>query len=181
MRVDFESVVSHLLPIEPVAKHRSTGDKRGAAKISGANGAEISGFGAKPGICKTGVHICYYKEDEYHKLNLDKKSELREWRKTPKYIKKHKGKAKKHPQPRVDNGSLVSAAEKEVAKRLSVAAVYTPRPPDTQPFVTNDEARSYIMRLMKPSPPETAGDTSTSLVKRVTLQSILHKSKLPRG
>ena len=60
------------------------------------------------------------------------------WRKTSEYIKKQKGRAQKQPQHHVDKGALASTVEKEVAKLISVAAVDTPRPPYTQPFVTDE-------------------------------------------
>ena len=77
-----------------VAKHRSADDKRGAADISGTNGADIALFGAKLGLGNTVVHISYYKEDKYNKLNLDQQAGLFDCLKTSGYIKKQKGKSK---------------------------------------------------------------------------------------
>jgi hypothetical protein len=65
-----------------------------------------------------------------------------------------------------------------------ISATETP-PPTMATSFSDDEARAYIMSLMKAStPPATvvgATTASTALVKRVTLQSILAKAKSPRG
>jgi hypothetical protein len=184
MRSNFEDAVAHLLPMDPVAKRRSAGVKRGSADISDTT-ADIAGFGAKPRLHKTGVHLWYYKDDEYHKLNEDQQDELREWRKSANYSgKKTKTTGRPQKQARLDKGALASAVEKEVSKRLIISATEMPPPTMTASF-SDDEARAYIMSLMKVTiPPPTvvgAATASTALMKRVTLQSILAKAKLPRG
>ena len=55
-RKSFEACATHLFPYDPVAKRRSMGTKRGSAEISDIT-AEVSSFGAKHGIGKTGVHF----------------------------------------------------------------------------------------------------------------------------
>jgi hypothetical protein len=72
---NFESAVTHLLPMNPVAKRLSASVKRGSADISDT-AADIADFGAKPGLGKTGVHLRYYKDSEYRKLNKDQQDEL---------------------------------------------------------------------------------------------------------
>jgi hypothetical protein len=79
-RNDFELAATHLLPYDPVAKKRTGSHKRGAGDISDTTGADISSFGAKEGIGKSGVHLRYHKDDEYATLNRDQMDELREWR-----------------------------------------------------------------------------------------------------
>jgi len=87
LRNNFEAAASHLLPYDPVQKKRTdrTG-KRDHADISDLTGRveqidlEISAFGAKKGIGKTGVHLRYHNGDDYKKLSKDQKDELREWR-----------------------------------------------------------------------------------------------------
>jgi hypothetical protein len=139
MRSNFESAVAHLLLMDPVTKRRSAGVKRGSADISNTT-ADIAGFGAKPGLGKTGVHLGYYKDTECYKLNKDQQDELREWRKTADYQGKKPNKGtggRPHKQARHDKGALASAVEKKVGKRLTICATEAP-PPITTP--TDDEA-----------------------------------------
>ena len=70
---------AYILPKDPVARKRASGSKRGPAEISDIT-AEVSGFGDKPGIGKTGVHLRWYDDEEYKKLNRDQKRELNQWR-----------------------------------------------------------------------------------------------------
>jgi hypothetical protein len=184
MRSNFESAVAHLLPMDPVAKRRSAGIKRGAADISDTT-ADIAGFGAKPGLGKTGVHLRYHKDTEYRKLNKDQQDELREWRKSADYKPKDKGAGRpSHKKARHIKGAMAAAIEKEVSKRLTISTVEGPA---ATVAPTDDEARAYIMSLMKvkatPLPAIVGAATgSTQLVKRVTLQSILAKAKYsPQG
>ena len=82
-RGDFEAAVAYLLPADPVAKSKVAAQqsgKRAQAEISDTTTAEVSDFGSKASIGKTGVHLRYYKPDEYNKLNKAQKQELREWR-----------------------------------------------------------------------------------------------------
>jgi hypothetical protein len=62
-RNNFEAAATHLLPYDSVQRKRSdhAGGKRGAADISDVthDEADISAFGAKKGIGKTGVHLRY--------------------------------------------------------------------------------------------------------------------------
>jgi hypothetical protein len=184
MRSNFESAVAHLLPMDQVSKRRSAGIKRGAADISDTT-ADIAGFGAKPGLGKTGVHLRYYKDAEYHKLNKEQQDELREWRKSADYKPKDKGAGRpNHKKARHIKGAMAAAVKKEVNKRLTISTVEAPAPTAAP---TDDEARAYIMSLMKvkatPLPAIVGAATgSTQLVKRVTLQSILAKAKYsPQG
>lgn len=82
-RNNFEDAASYLLPYDPVANKRAATNKRGAAYISGVDqedDGDTTGQSQKPGIGKTGVHFRYYKKDEYLKLPLEQKRELKEWR-----------------------------------------------------------------------------------------------------
>jgi hypothetical protein len=88
-RNNFELAATHLLPYDPVAKKRTSNLKRGAGDISDTTGANVSSFGAKEGIGKTGVHLRYHKGEEYASLSRAQMDELRDWRKTPE-VKKSK-------------------------------------------------------------------------------------------
>ena len=84
-RNNFEAAVAYLLPYDPVAKKRNQATKRTAdeANVGDATadvGATDAGFGTKPGLGKTGVHLRYYEEAEYKKLPKAQQEELRQWR-----------------------------------------------------------------------------------------------------
>ena len=67
LRNNFEAMATHLLPYDPVQKKRAAaGDKRPSAEISDVNADEvnISSFGTKKGIGKTGVHLRYHSPEE---------------------------------------------------------------------------------------------------------------------
>ena len=63
MRNDFELAATNLLPYDPVQKKRTqsvTGDQRSEAVISDNTPhetADVTAFGAKKGIGKSGVHL----------------------------------------------------------------------------------------------------------------------------
>jgi hypothetical protein len=82
LRKHFEVAATHLMPYDPVQKKRTdrTGGKRDYAEISKTTGtdADVSAFGAKKGIGKTGVHLRYHSPPEYAKLSKEEKDELRE-------------------------------------------------------------------------------------------------------
>ena len=89
-RNDFESAVSYILPLDPVARKRATTNKRGAAEILvvGGNDSEEDdleegggNFGDKPGIGKTGVHLRWHTAAEFRQLSKKQKRELFKWRK----------------------------------------------------------------------------------------------------
>ena len=79
MRNNFEATAAHLLPYDPVAKKRSSGQKRGSAQISSVMNTSNATM-KKPSIGKTGVHLHYYKTGEYRNLSGRQKEELKEWR-----------------------------------------------------------------------------------------------------
>ena len=56
MTSNFEAMASHLLPYDPVAKKRSSGQKRGSAQISSVMGTSNATM-KKPSIGKTGMHL----------------------------------------------------------------------------------------------------------------------------
>ena len=81
MRRNFEAAAAHLLLMDPVAKRQEMGTKWGTIDISYAT-AEVYYFGSKPGIGKTGVHLCCHTDAEYKRLKKEQPDELREWRKS---------------------------------------------------------------------------------------------------
>ena len=79
MRNNFEATAAHLLPYDPVAKKRSSGQKRGSAQISSVMDPTPTTT-KKPSIENTGVHLRYYKTGEYRNLTNEQKEEPKEWR-----------------------------------------------------------------------------------------------------
>ena len=77
MRNNFEATAAHLLPYDPVAKKRSSGQKRGSAQISAVMDCSPTTT-KKLSIGKTGVHLCYYKTGEYRNLTNEQNEELKE-------------------------------------------------------------------------------------------------------
>ena len=79
MTNNFEATAAHLLPYDPVAKKRSSGQMRGSAQISSVMDPSPTKT-KKPSIGTTGVHLRYYKTGEYRNLTNEQKEELKEWR-----------------------------------------------------------------------------------------------------
>ena len=69
-RKSFESTATHVLPYVPVANKR-TPNKRGSSDISDTSKVELSSFGTKAGIGKTGVHLRYHNSPGYATLSKD--------------------------------------------------------------------------------------------------------------
>jgi hypothetical protein len=176
-RNDFEATATHLLPYDPVAKKRLSGNKRGAGMISEVVGmtddAQISGTtGGKPAIGKTGVHLRYYKKHEYDKLSKEQKDELREWRKdhNVKPASTSDGKDKKKSYTKKQLASLVS---KKVKLQLDKSS---------EEMKTQDETKAYIMSLIKETLENSSpkAQTSAASASVPTLHSILKRAKNPQ-
>ena len=122
MRNNFEATAAHLLPYDPVATKRSSGQKRGSAQISSVVDTSNATM-KKPSIGKTGVHLHYFKTGEYRNLSREQKDELREWRANNPNIfkaglKKTKRKVPKKPKPSMKKqvASLVKAELKKTVR-----------------------------------------------------------------
>jgi hypothetical protein len=144
MRNDFEATASHILPYDPVMKKRTDRglNKRDSADISTTNGeqANISLFGTKKGIGKSGVHLRYHNNA---KLNEDEKDEVRLWRaktlgKTPSTGKGKggsDGRSKKYHKQEI--ATMIASAIKEHDKAARTAES------------DKADAEAYIMALIK--------------------------------
>ncbi len=120
LRSNFEDAASHLLPYDPVLKHRQderSAGKRGIGNISDATGEKvnISAFGAKKGKGRTGVPLRYHKSSEYIQLSKEQKEELREWRASTGSAKKNQN-SNGHKQS--NEQAIAVAVEKRVAKHI---------------------------------------------------------------
>ena len=83
MHNKFKATATHLLPYDPVIKKRAASTRCMAALILALEGdsAEIADtIGKKPSIGKSGVHLCYHTNLEYHELTAEQQRELSEWR-----------------------------------------------------------------------------------------------------
>ena len=120
MRNNFEATAAHLLPYDPVAKKRSSGQKRNSTQISSVVGTS-NATTKKPSIGITSVHLCYYKTAEYKTLNQEQTDELREWRANNNISKAGAKKAKKEV-PKKPNPSMkkqvASLVEAELKKTV---------------------------------------------------------------
>jgi hypothetical protein len=186
-RNDFELAATHLLPYDPVAKKRTGTNKRGAGDISDTTGADVSSFGAKEGIGKTGVHLRYHKDDEYATLNRDQMDELREWRLTPEGKKQSKRKKGGKGGSKKDGGdfkrqkrdqAMAASVNKQVEKRIAELQKKADAVSSEEP--TNEEARAYIMSLLEDKKPNVSATNVRNVTKglaKVTLKSILAKAK----
>jgi hypothetical protein len=175
LRNDFEATAAHLLPYDPVAKKRTAGSKHGAATISSldTDDANVGSVQLKKSIGRTGVHLRYYKVDEYRKLTPEQKEELREWRKNNPVnskVKKDKPKGKEAKKIKSQVASLVS---KQVEAQLKKMV-------DEEDSKTEyDEAviSSMIEEALNKKVSATVSTTTSPATKKVTLKSILKKAK----
>ena len=81
-RQDFEAAAAYLLPKDPVAKRRATGQKQSSVEISDTTVKKVSAKGKSPkvGIGTTGVHFRCYTPKDYAGLSKEQKMELTKWR-----------------------------------------------------------------------------------------------------
>ena len=186
-RNDFELAVAYILPKDPVAKKRESTSKRGASEISDVN-ANISGFGDKAGIGKTGVHLRWHDDDEYAKLSKDQRSELNQWRteqrkKNPDFgpedLKKRKGGGQSSKKGKRIKRAMAAAIDKKVKETLAAKMKATEEEKET-----DEKVRSYIMSLLESTPPKTSNTIASTkeepgknTAASVTLRSILKKVK----
>ena len=148
MRNDFEQSAAHLLPYDPVAKKHATGSsKRGSAEVSAVSSemTNVTAFGSKPGIGKSGVHFHYYDKSEYSKLTKEQKTELREWR--------NKGGAERgRSDARTKKAKFEKAVAAAVEKRISEQAKVS-----KEEKMAGEKLRSLVASIVK----ETRGTTTS--------------------
>ena len=193
-RNDFELAVAALLPKDPVARKREFANKRGISAISSDANVEISAFGNKPGIGKSGVHLRWHSKKEFKKLTQDQMKELMKWRehklsqdsnydpKSEKGSKKESGGDKRRTKK--EKKAFAAAVEKQVNNKLEAKLKEAKDEEQTE-----KDMRSYIMSLFqssnssnsslstKATTSATNATTSTSTKPQVTLRSILKRAK----
>jgi len=92
---DFEKSVAHMLPKDPVLKRWTAAIKRTAADICNSAVSQTGNEGGKQGSGATGVHLRYYKPEEYLTLNSCQKGELKKWSEDNGHVEKSAANNKK--------------------------------------------------------------------------------------
>jgi len=187
-RNNFESAVAYILPKDPVARKREAASKRGIGEISDVD-ATVAGFGDKPGIGRTGVHLRWHGENEYSELTKEQRRELNQWRTEqrksnpdydPKSDKKKGGespKSSKRKDRRVKK-ALAAAIEKQVEEKLKEKLKASEEDKEE-----DEKIKSYIMSLIESSKSSNSIAESSKTVPKpattsaVTFRSILKKVK----
>jgi hypothetical protein len=189
MRGDFETMVAHILPYCPVTKKRTAGSKRDHADISvtfaEGESADISSFGSKSGVGKTGVHLRFHKHKEYQTLNNDQKAELKDWRekevaagrggKPGGQMTRKKGKdnsSEKHINSRIDAAvarKLAARAQAENDKKSDEAAADS--------YIVSAFERMIGKKVVPPAPTRQITAGATNAQKTSILKTILGRAK----
>ena len=170
MRNNFEATAAHLLPYDPVAKKRSSGQKRGSAQISSVMDTSNATM-RKPSIGKTGIHLHYYNIGEYRNLSREQKEELKEWRANHPNIskagfKKAKKATSKKPKPSIKK-QVASLVEAELNKTVRFEEEV-------------DDEEKYIMSMVQAAVTKTLNQKSDQQSQdkpKVSLKSILKHVK----
>jgi hypothetical protein len=182
MRYNFETSAAHLLQYDPVAKKRAAGTKRPSAEISvidgDGEGINVSSFGTKPGIGKTGVHFRYHTIAEYRNLSNPQKEELKQWRKDEE--KKGKQPYKRDKDQSKFNKAVAAAVNKQVAAKLKSMEEEKKEDDHLQSLIASivqDQLRSPPKA--PPASPAAAAISSQDAAAKAksTLVSILKKAK----
>lgn len=191
-RNNFERTAELIVQADPVAKRLAT-QKRAHGQISVTEGettqhASVSGINVKSGLGpKTGVHLRWYKKNEFHKLSSDEKKELEEWRQTDNGKKAIAESRRAFQQSKKDDGNnggkklrfskkISSAIKDEVES--TIHAITGSKPPTEE-----DKARSFIMSCVEEAMQKKSGTTTaqTSAVSKTDgesfLKSIMKKAK----
>jgi hypothetical protein len=179
---NFEDAATYLLPYCPVQKKRSANNKRDHENIISDVTADVSaGFGSKPGIGKSGVHLRYYTQSEYQKLTGDQKKELRAWRESGGGSKGKKDKGGKPTKTAKKDNSIAAAISKEVAKQLKKDSEEEDMDALIMSLQSNS-AESANTDMPAPTPKKTRFEaTSTTQVNTSALKSILRRVKNTGG
>ena len=184
-RGDFEAAVAYLLPKDPVVKRKQQEGKRPAGEISDLT-ANVSDFGSKVGIGKTGVHLRYHSNAEYKVLKKPQQDELREWRKSNPSANhgptgKTPGRGKHGKKARVSDTKATAAMiekgiEKELAKR-DKAARKAEKQEESGNLILDFLAEAAAAHARKGSSNANASSATVSVTRESALKSILKKAK----
>ena len=167
---NFDATAAHLMPYDPVAKKRSSGQKRGSAQILSVMDTSIATM-KKPSIGKTGIHLHYYKTGEYRNQIREQKDELREWRANNPNILKAGFKKTKKEMPKKPKPSMKKQVASLVESELNKAVRFEDQ--------VNDEEK-YIMSMVQAAVTKTLNeknDQQSQDKPKVSLKSILKHAK----
>ena len=134
MRNNFEATAAHLLSYDPVAKKRSSGQKRGSAQISSVMDTSNATM-KKPGIGKTGIHLHYYKTGECRNLTREQEDELRELRANNPNISKAGFKKAKKEMPKKPKPSMKKQAASLVEAELNKTVRFEDQVSDEEKYI----------------------------------------------
>jgi hypothetical protein len=162
---DYEAAALHFLPYGPVQKKKTDhpGKKRDHADISNTTGKEVelSAFGAKKGIGKTGFHLQYNNSNNYKQLLKEKKDKLCEWRRRTGQGKGKGNKPDTKKKSRYDKEkAIASAVTKQVGEKMKAVK---------EAKNNGDKAEAYIMSIFK----KYAGKASVSDVTPAAAPPVL--------
>jgi hypothetical protein len=170
-RNNFEAAASYLLPYDPVAKKRA--GKRDQEAIIGDTNATVGAtFGDKPGIGKSGVHLWFYKPDEYKQLTGEQKLELKEWRAKTGGDKKKTGNTQHGAKTPKKEKSISSTVAKEVAKQLKKV-----QESDIDGLIASLNSDAEAVNEQNPSKKARFEPTRTTTVSTAALKTILRRAK----
>lgn len=176
LRSDFEAAVAHLLPYCPVSRNRAAGNKRDfqvsdARASKQAREADISAFGSKPAIGKSGVHLRFHHDEEYAKLTLNQKRELRRFRdNNPSVQAEYEAAMKNRKKPFASKQRQLKRQKKFEAKVAAAVSEQITAIQQTQDADdTQDVVKQFIMSVVKEAGGKTPNET--------TLNKILKKVK----
>ena len=170
MRYNFEATAAHLLHYDPVAKKRSSGQKRGSAQISSVMDTSNATM-TKPSIGKTGVHRCCYKTCEYRNLSNEQKEELKERRANNPDTSKARSKKARKEVPKKPKPSMKKQVASLVEAALNKSVTFEDH--------VNDEEK-YIMSMVQAGVTKTLNQKSDQQSQdkpKVSLKSILKHAK----
>ena len=182
MRVDFELAAAHLLPYDPVAKKRTSGNKRTSAMISDVSTQEpevASTHGGKTSIGKTGVHLRWHTDAEYKKLNAAQRKELYEWREANPQEKEAQlsSKPKKSKKTSYTKRQLASL----VSKRVKLELTKKQEAQDEEAAIMSLIEQVKATEVTTKKPPASASAVASTAHDHQTaasaLRSILKKAK----
>ena len=182
MHNNFEATAAHLLPYDPVTQKRAASTRHPVVPILALEGdsAEITDpIGKKPSIGKSGVHLPYHTNMEYHELPAEQKRELSEWRELNPNFKHSKsgkntmGTLKGHPKNKFPNSKQISfLVSKEIQKIVTKQDEPDERL-DVDAYVTG--MVQAVVAKIQTNQPVLASDSKNT--KKIILQSILKQAK----
>ena len=166
MHYNFKATATHLLPYDPVIKKQTASTRHLVAQILALewDSAEIADtIGKKPSIGKSGVHLCYHTNLEYHELTAEQKRELSDWRElNPNFIcskfgKNTKGNLKGYPNNKLPTHTQISSLISKGIQKIAARQVEPEEEPDVKAYIAG--MVQATVAKMQTTHPELASDS----------------------